>query len=71
MTVIKWVSEHVDTIRIGNDETVCANCMHFHQHYVADSSVIGYCVPISMGHCDFPRMKDRRAYETCRNFEKR
>ena len=70
MTQMKWLSEHVETVRIGSDESVCANCAWFHQHYVLDGRNKGYCVPISMGHCEYPRMKDRRANETCKYFRR-
>lgn len=71
MNQMKWLSEHVETVRIGSKESVCANCAWFHQHYVLDSATRAYCIPISMGHCGYPRMKDRRAYETCKHFKKK
>ena len=67
MTTLKWVSEHVDTVSISKSEKLCVNCEHFHLHYVLSG---GWCVPITMGHCDYPRMKERRAYDECPHFKK-
>lgn len=48
------------------DETqVCVNCKHFFRHYTED----GW--PFYMGHCVYPRLKNRLIYETCENFEKK
>lgn len=47
---------------ITTDGKICANCKHYYQHY----SKNGY--QLSMGHCAYPRMKQRRDYDTCDHF---
>lgn len=51
-------------------ERVCANCKHFHQHYVRSSKNSNQAVPTGMGHCSYPRVKDRNTGDTCHYFEK-
>ena len=45
---------------------LCANCKHFHLHYVKDG-ILGYR-PANSGHCGYPRLKLRRVYDTCNYF---
>lgn len=47
----------------------CINCKHFHRHYVLGSWHHGRYTPIDCGHCVFPRMKERKAYDTCEHFK--
>ena len=51
---------------------ICANCTHFHQHYVRDGTGYGLYqyIPTPYGHCVFPRMKNRNAYDTCKHFKR-
>ena len=55
-------------ISIWDTETVCANCKHFWQHYVYDDRHREFKA-IRVGHCAYPRMKDRCVTETCKHFE--
>lgn len=48
---------------------LCVNCRHFHRHYVRDWTRSGSYIPIDGGHCSYPRVKDRKAYDTCGHFE--
>lgn len=69
MPTLKWLGEHVDTIYIRKDETRCANCAHFYQHYIKDD-VTGRTMSISWGHCAATqRIKDRNAADTCTLFK--
>lgn len=53
---------------IGEDEAVCANCRHYHQHYA--KWVDGKMRAVFNGHCVYPRNKNRCPSDTCANFEK-
>lgn len=64
---MKWLAEHVETIRIGKQEEACANCRNFMQHYIR---VDGEYRKISRGHCMCGRLKDRGAGERCPRFDK-
>ena len=44
---------------------ICGNCAHFTQHYTKQGQ---YALPIHVGHCAFPRQKDRQTFEYCKNF---
>lgn len=67
MPTLKWIAEHVHSVKIGPNEPVCANCAHYYQHYVACET--GY-TPTSCGHCvATQRMKDRNAGDTCPMYE--
>ena len=49
----------------------CINCEHFYQHYIKAGPPI-FTVsmqPLDCGHCSYPRMKHREAYDTCEYFE--
>lgn len=70
MVSLKWLSAHTDTIRIGGNETVCANCAHFVRHYIADDRELRY-IPISLGHCTEPNIKNRNAGDSCPRFRLR
>lgn len=52
---------------------MCINCKHFHRHYVHKGPPV-YTVqwtPLNCGHCAYPRLKDRKAYDTCEHFEQK
>lgn len=68
MVTLKWLGAHTETIRIGDDEKVCANCAYFERHYVADDRELKY-IPISLGHCTEPMVKDRNAGDSCPRFK--
>ncbi len=55
-------------IQIAPDESVCANCAHFHQHYIPSSENPEYAVAIQFGHCVYPRVKSRIVTDTCVHF---
>lgn len=55
---------------ITDEETVCANCIHYYQHYVK-TSPMGDKEMCMCGHCVYPRIKHHKPYDTCKNFEKR
>ena len=44
---------------------MCANCEHFHVHYVRHE--YGFAM-IASGHCGHPRLKSREAYDVCERF---
>ena len=46
---------------------ICGNCAHFTQHNVWDSFNSKYA-PIHVGHCAYPRQKDRCTFEYCSNY---
>lgn len=72
MPTLKWIEEHVETVCIKDGEKVCANCAHFHQHYIAGKTAYGVrYFPISWGHCAQPRLKGRNALDRCPRFERR
>ena len=55
---------------IDPKDTVCANCQHFHRHYVkhltwAHGEVYSQ---LHVGHCSFPQIKDRFKDESCPKF---
>ncbi len=47
----------------GAAMSMCANCAHYYPHYRED----GW--PLGCGHCSYPRMKQRRAYDLCEHWE--
>lgn len=49
----------------------CFNCEHFRQHYILDSLNPGYCTPTYLGHCTYPRIKNRHVNDTCEHFKKK
>lgn len=49
---------------------VCKNCKHFYQHYVLNEREKCF-EKIAVGHCVYPRMKDRKVFDTCDKFERR
>ena len=53
-------------------QPTCGNCAHFHRHYVMDTThgfMRNSFQKISLGHCTFPRNKDRFDSETCKHFK--
>lgn len=57
-------------ISIEFDSQVCANCKHFYQHYVLDSWSRSY-KKIHLGHCVYPRQKEKMVTNGCAHFEPR
>ena len=53
------------------DDTYCGSCGHFTRHYIwwdgrrARNAPNGRFLPLSLGHCAHPRMKDRREDQSC------
>jgi hypothetical protein len=54
------------TFGITDNEEVCANCKHYHMHYIKDFRGMTVCM---CGHCVYPRIKHRKPYDTCKKFE--
>ena len=63
----KRARKHVNTIYISDAERCCATCAHYYPHYVKDT--LGRFIPISIGHCIYPRTKARRAESVCEHYE--
>lgn len=69
-TTLQWLDSHTSTISIADNERCCINCKHFIRHYVRQLGVCGGgFVPINLGHCTYPRCKDRRAEQACGNYD--
>ena len=49
----------------------CENCINFYQHYVKRDANAGGYVKINMGHCRYPRLKNRRPDDCCQHFRQR
>lgn len=53
------------------DDVYCGSCGHFTRHYIwrdgrqARNAPNGCFLPLSLGHCAHPRMKDRREDQSC------
>lgn len=45
--------------------SICGNCDHFRLHYIWDGSRF---IPTGVGHCVYPRLKDRFIGQSCRNW---
>ena len=60
-------------VNVSETEACCANCTNFHQHYVRYLNRYGgasyYAIP--HGHCDYPRLKDRKVLDLCEHYEPR
>lgn len=48
---------------VTSETPLCVNCAHYYPHFSKD----GY--PLWCGHCATPRLKFRKAYDTCEYFE--
>lgn len=48
---------------------MCANCKHYHPHFVYDSNISEEFLVTTLGHCSYPRMKLRKQYDACNYFE--
>lgn len=71
MKITKREREELYQWNRTKEAALCINCKHFYQHYILEheENHIGYCRPIDVGHCVCPRLKIRRAYDTCERFE--
>jgi len=50
-----------------NKSPLCGSCAHFHQLYFKyDNSIVYH--PSHIGHCTYPRVKDRCTFEHCANY---
>ncbi len=47
----------------GVNAPMCVNCAHYYPHYRKDGYSYG------CGHCCYPRMKPRKAYDLCKYFK--
>ena len=59
------------TIAMEGNGRLCANCAHFHRHYIRAHYLIHEYAPIHIGHCDFPNLKDKYITDSCASFEAR
>ena len=59
------------TLSLIRGDAVCANCTHFHQHYVKSTFYENRFTPIHIGHCAFPRLKDRYTTDYCDHFREK
>lgn len=59
--------ERLELRRLGIEPTTqaCINCKHFYRHYRKD----GY--PFHLGHCAYPRMKNRETLALILNTRRR
>lgn len=55
---------HRDT----NENNLCAYCRHYCPHYVLLDC---HFLVINTGHCLYPRLKLRAAYDICEKFERK
>lgn len=53
-------------IKITDDESTCANCEHYVQHYTSIDGV--HMTPCNCGHCVYPRVKSRKPGDVCEKF---
>lgn len=60
--------------RAGNNH-ICANCEHFHEHFVKIPSPYNaggfQFQSIDEGHCSFPRFKVRKAWTSCEHWQEK
>ena len=47
------------------DTPMCINCKHFYRHYTE------YGRAMECGHCAYARVKWKKTYDTCENFERK
>ena len=61
------------------DTPMCVNCGNWHRHwrpveppteYKRKDWYLGVFAPLVSGHCCYPRLKARMAYDTCEHFSK-
>lgn len=52
------------------DAPMCATCAHFEQHYHKNPES-GEFTPLHEGHCVYPRIKIRKPYDLCTNYERK
>ena len=57
------------TRRRYKDDVVCGTCRHFVRHYIKWEEGIYH--PLSLGHCVYPRVKDRDDNARCPRWEQR
>lgn len=67
MTLYRWVKDAPFCIGLMDGDRCCANCVHYHPHYVRRS--FGDFYKISWGHCSYPRLKNRKVLDVCEHFE--
>lgn len=57
--------------KISETEERCANCIHFHQHYVRNKMFFDKLTTANIGHCVYPRTKFREPWDSCKHFKQR
>lgn len=53
------------------NDRVCKDCKHFTQHYVVNPERNWLFDKANVGHCTYPRLKDKEPYDTCKYFEEK
>lgn len=54
-------------LNVMEDYPICACCKHYYPHYTMDGNRV---VETQCGHCAYPRIKPRKAYDSCAYFER-
>ena len=68
MDRIAQIARHAHIIRYDEKERCCGNCKHFRQHYIQINE--NRYMPLDLGHCTEPRLKDRTVLDVCVRFER-
>ena len=55
-------------ITINENEPICANCVHFVQHYIYQDIYNRYSA-VHLGHCTYPRVKNKQVCDSCERWE--
>lgn len=61
------------TYEIPDTEEVCANCEHYIQHYrrIRDYRGVSTFSAVNAGHCTYPKVKERKPCDSCKDHFKR
>lgn len=51
---------------VTKETRMCANCAHYIDHFMKSN---GEFYLLAFGHCTYPRIKNRSAYDECKYFE--
>lgn len=49
---------------------MCKNCKHYYQHYTYFEDLKRF-MPMNVGHCTEPRLKDRKPFDLCTRYEEK
>jgi len=59
--------ERMDAYLFDDAAEMCRCCRYYHKHYIQNRERGGF-TEVSYGHCTYPRLKQKRAYDTCDRF---